>query len=206
VIPVKLLRTAKTRLGLAEHKVRETLALAMAIDTITTALACEGVAEVVVVTDDEQVAADARALGAVVVEDEPAAGLNPALEHGAAIARWRRPDSDVAALAADLPAMRAVELARVLAAAESVARGAVADADGDGTVALTARNGEALHPSYGEGSLARHQRDGAVVLSVDAPGLRRDVDTVTDLRAALQLGCGPRTTAAAALLQDELEA
>jgi 2-phospho-L-lactate guanylyltransferase len=200
VVPVKLLRTAKSRLQVFEPTDRAALALAMALDTVAAAVACAEVAEVVVVTDDEQVAIAANGLGARVVADEPAAGLNAALVYGATIARERGPSGNVAAVAADLPAMQPVELARVLAEATGVARAAVADADGDGTVVLTAVNGEALNPAYGEGSLERHRREGAVVLDVDAPGLRRDVDTVTDLRAALALGCGPRTTALAAEL------
>src|SRR5437764_512473 len=36
---------------------------------------------------------------------------------------------------------------------------------------------------------------------IDAPGLRRDVDTIEDLRAALALGVGPRTASVASLLQ-----
>jgi len=200
VIPVKLLHTAKSRLHVGDPADRAALALAMALDTVAAARACADVSDVVVVTDDAEVAGAATDQGAVVVDDKPAAGLNPALEYGATIARQRHADCNVAALAADLPAMRPEELSRILAQAAGLPRTAVADADGDGTVALTAIAGEELKPAYGEGSLARHRREGAVVLGVDAPGLRRDVDTVADLRAALQLGCGPRTAALAAEL------
>jgi 2-phospho-L-lactate guanylyltransferase len=200
VIPVKLLHSAKSRLDAFGAADRSALALAMALDTVAAAISAATVAEVVVVTDDEQVAGAVTEMAAIVVADEPAAGLNAALEHGAAVARTRRPDCNLVALAADLPALRTDELAAALASAGTVARAAVADADGDGTVALTAISGVALAPAYGEGSLARHQRAGAVVLSVDAPGLHRDVDTVADLRAAMRLGCGPRTAALAARL------
>jgi 2-phospho-L-lactate guanylyltransferase len=200
VIPVKLLQSAKTRLDVFGPTDRAELARAMALDTIAAAIECAEVAEVVVVTDEVTVDAAARELGAVVVRDEPAAGLNAALEYGAEVAGERRPNGGVVALAADLPAMRASELAAVLTDAAAEARAVVADADGDGTVALTARSGERLAPAYGTGSFARHQQHGAVPLGVDVPGLRRDVDTVADLRAALRLGCGPRTTAAAAEL------
>ncbi|MFL6240943.1 MAG: 2-phospho-L-lactate guanylyltransferase [Actinomycetes bacterium] len=196
VVPVKQLRTAKSRL-VAPDVARIALAQAMALDTVEAALLCGRVGEVVVVTDEPEIAAEVRAIGAVAVPDEPAAGLNAALEHGAGVALTRRPGSGVTALAADLPALRPSELARALDAAAQVDRAMVPDASGAGTVLLTARNGVSLSPEFGDGSLARHQRDGVVVLDVDVPGLRRDVDTLADLRAALQLGCGPRTTAAA---------
>src|SRR3954464_12311432 len=110
VIPVKLLRVAKSRLDFFADADRSALALAMAMDTVSAAVASDAVGEVIVVTNDERAAAAAREVGAVVVEDEPDAGLNAALQHGAAAARARRPDCGVAALAADVPALRAAEL------------------------------------------------------------------------------------------------
>jgi len=56
-----------------------------------------------------------------------------------------------------------------------------------------------LDPAFGVGSLAEHRRRGAAVLELDLPRLRRDVDTAAELRTALAWGCGPRTTAVAAL-------
>jgi 2-phospho-L-lactate/phosphoenolpyruvate guanylyltransferase len=200
VIPVKLLSTAKTRLQGFDPADREALALAMALDTIAAVLACDRVEQVLVVTDEQRAAVAARELGAHVVADQPNAGLNAAIEHGAEDARRRRPHDGVAAIAGDLPATQSGELARVLDAAAKAPRAALADADGDGTVVLTAAPTVALSPAYGEGSLRRHQEDGAVVLDIDAPGLRRDVDTVDDLREALRQGCGPQTSAAAARL------
>ena len=86
VIPVKPLDRAKSRLaGLAGPR-RGELALAMAADTVRALLASPAVAVVIVVTDDAAAGAELGALGAVVIPDRPAAGLNPALEFGAAYA------------------------------------------------------------------------------------------------------------------------
>jgi hypothetical protein len=86
VIPVKVLARAKSRLAGLAGPARSELALAMAADTVRAAAACPVVATVVVVTDDPAAASALGALGAWVVADEPDAGLNPALAHGAAMA------------------------------------------------------------------------------------------------------------------------
>ncbi|MDX6286924.1 MAG: 2-phospho-L-lactate/phosphoenolpyruvate guanylyltransferase [Frankiales bacterium] len=196
VVPVKILRSAKSRLAALDPAAREAVALAMALDTIEAALRCDHVGSVVVVSDDSAATAFIEA-GAVVVPDTPNAGLNRALEHGATEAVRRRPDDGVIALTADLPALRPEELSRVLDIAATHPRTVLADASGKGTVALTAVPGIALNPFFGPGSLEQHAQTGAVLLDVDAPGLRRDVDTIDDLRQALRIGCGPRTTAIA---------
>jgi 2-phospho-L-lactate guanylyltransferase len=61
--------------------------------------------------------------------------------------------------------------------------------------------GVAFRPMFGGASRARHASAGAVELSLDGvPGLRRDVDTPEDLRAAVALGAGFRTAAVAGQL------
>ncbi|MGW5885677.1 2-phospho-L-lactate guanylyltransferase, partial [Streptomyces koyangensis] len=62
---------------------RPGLALAFALDTVAGALACAAVADVVVVTDDAEAGKELSRLGARIVADAPAAGLNAALVHGA---------------------------------------------------------------------------------------------------------------------------
>ena len=111
--------------------------------------------------------------------------------------RSGRPGTGVATLSADLPALRADELAAALLEVPAGGRGFVADASGEGTTLLAARSPQPLDPQYGTGSAARHRASGAVELPA-GPGLRRDVDTPADLRDALALGVGPRTAAVAA--------
>jgi 2-phospho-L-lactate guanylyltransferase len=181
--------------------VRPGLALAFAQDTVAAALACAAVRDVAVVTSDARAGRELSALGARIVADEPGGGLNAALAHGAGFVRSRDPESAVAALNADLPALRPLELARVLAAAFEFPRAFLADAAEIGTTLLTASPGLELRPSFGGDSRARHRASGAAELGLDAvDSVRRDVDTRDDLRAALALGVGPRTAAAAARL------
>lgn len=118
VIPLKPLARAKSRLSdTAGDGLRPGLALAFAQDTVAAALACPAVRDVAVVTDDALAGRELAALGARIVADEPGGGLNAALRHAAAVVRVSRPESAVAALNADLPALRPAELARVLDAA-----------------------------------------------------------------------------------------
>ncbi|MFF2727219.1 2-phospho-L-lactate guanylyltransferase [Streptomyces sp. NPDC058008] len=200
VVPLKPLARAKSRLGRAVGgDLRPRLALAFAQDTVSAALACRGVADVVVVTDDPVAGAALAALGARVVADTPAAGLNAALAHGARSVRARDGGAAVAALNADLPALRPDELARVLEFCAAFPRAFVADAQGIGTTFLSAAPGAELRPAFGGASRARHLASGAVEAAL--PGLdsvRRDVDTGGDLAAALALGVGRFTAGIAA--------
>jgi 2-phospho-L-lactate guanylyltransferase len=195
VVPLKPLAVAKSRLAAAAGARRPALALAFALDTVAAALACSEVADVTVVTDDEVAGAELAALGAFVVADEPAAGLNAALRHGAARVRERRAAAPVAALNGDLPALRPAELAAVLReAVRGQERAFLADAAGVGTTLLAASPGAALSPAFGGESRARHLAGGAREITLpDVPSVRQDVDTPADLRAALRLGVGGRT-------------
>jgi 2-phospho-L-lactate guanylyltransferase len=190
VVPVKRLGGAKTRLQL-DRDVRIELALAMAADTVRAALACPATALVVAVSDDEQATPVLQSLGALVVPDKPDAGLNPALRHGAAVAEVPA-DVGIAALAADLPALRPGELAALLESASYDGVLVVADASGEGTTLLAAGTAGLFDPAFGPGSRAKHIAAGARDRTDDAgPSLRRDVDTMADLSAAAVLGLGP---------------
>jgi 2-phospho-L-lactate guanylyltransferase len=200
VIPVKVLTQAKSRLARLGGERRAGLALAMAADTVTAVLACAAAARVIVITDDQVVGDALRALGAEVIPDPvlPEAGagggLNGALRHGADYARSHWPGSGVAALFADLPAVRPAEIAAALDAARQWPTAFVADAAGDGTSLYTARPGAGFQPSFGLASRSRHASGGAVELDLAGiDGLRRDVDTPEDLQAAAAIGLGPHT-------------
>ncbi|MGW6913034.1 2-phospho-L-lactate guanylyltransferase [Kitasatospora sp. NPDC054939] len=206
VLPLKPLALAKTRLAPFAGPHRPDLALSFALDTVTAALAAPGVDRVLVVTRDPVAGPRLAALGAVVVADEPGGGLNPALAHGAAAALALAPRAPVAALSADLPALRPAELARVLAAVPHAGRAFLADAPGLGTTLLAVRPGRPLSPAFGDGSRARHTAAGARELHLDGvESVRRDVDTGADLAEARTLGLGPHTEAALTALGPALD-
>ena len=232
LLPVKVLARAKSRLAVAAGPRRGELALAFAADTVAAAAACPEVARVVVVTSDPVAGPLLAGLGAVIVADEPAdraaravragldiaelgaglggdlgvqSALNAALRHGAAVAARRWPGTGLAALTADLPALRPGELAQALRLAGGAGvplASYVPDASGVGTTMYAVPPGGEFRPLFGGASRARHAASGAVELEMAAEtGLRRDVDTPEDLRAALALGAGRFTRAAAAGLR-----
>ncbi|MEU4607906.1 2-phospho-L-lactate guanylyltransferase [Kribbella sp. NPDC023972] len=192
-IPVKRTAIAKSRLAAAYPQHRPELARAFAVDTTAAALASPLVRAVLVVTDDPVVAADVTAVGARVVPDLPAAGLNEALLHGATVAAAEFPDNGIVALSADLPALRPAELTAVLAACVAP-RSFVVDLPGTGTTLLAAAPGITLDPRFGVGSALAHQVSGAIPIELTGiDSVRRDVDTAADLAHAVQLGVGPAT-------------
>ncbi|MBB5116747.1 2-phospho-L-lactate guanylyltransferase [Streptomyces eurocidicus] len=200
VVPLKPLALAKSRLAAATGRApRPALALAFALDTVAAALACRAVGDVVVVTDDAVAGRRLGALGARILPEPPGAGgLNGALAHGARTVRERAPRAAVATLNADLPALRPMELGRVLDSAAEFPRAFLADAAGIGTTLLAAAPGMELAPAFEGRSRSRHRASGAHEIELaDVDSVRRDVDTAEDLRAALALGVGPRTSAAA---------
>jgi 2-phospho-L-lactate/phosphoenolpyruvate guanylyltransferase len=204
VIPVKVLAQAKSRLtGLATER-RSRLVLAMAADTVAAALRADRVAAVLVVTDDGEVGEVTGGLGATVLADVPSSGLNEALGYGAAYADERWPGRGRCGLAGDLPAVRPAELAAALRGAARLGVAFVPDAEGTGTTLYAAVPGSAFWPRFGPASRRRHLDGGAAEISTDETGaaltgLRRDVDTIDDLRAAAAIGLGPRTQAELAL-------
>ncbi|MET0191544.1 MAG: 2-phospho-L-lactate guanylyltransferase, partial [Pseudonocardia sediminis] len=171
VVPVKPLPVAKTRLrgaadgGVGSLTAHTRLALALAMDTVTAARAARRVGSIVVISSDPAVAMELGALGADVVPD-PSKGLNGALRHGARVLRDRDPACAVAALQADLPALRPDQLDGALdAASELFGSGATrafcADEPGTGTTLLVAAPGTELDPHFGRGSAAAHLDSGA---------------------------------------------
>ncbi len=188
VVPVKRLHRAKTRLRASLPDVdHDALVLAMALDTVAAALASPPVGAVIVVTDDPVAAPALAALGAVCVPDEPDAGLNPALEHGAAEAVRRAPDWGVAVLGSDLPALRPAELASALEAVPSGSGLAL----GPGGSDLVGGSGRAVGPAATTGRAVGPGR----AFVADAAGTGTTL-LAAGPRVALRPAYGPASAAA----------
>jgi 2-phospho-L-lactate guanylyltransferase len=202
VVPLKPPAEGKSRLAPAVGALRPQLALAFALDTVAAVRRCPAVGRVVAVCDDEHAGAQLALAGAVVIPDDPASGLNAALVHGVQYARTVLGAGAVAAMSADLPALRPAELRRVLDAAAAHPRAFLADTQGVGTTLLSAAAGVPLRPVFGVESRSAHAASGAVELRLnDVASVRRDVDTGADLRVALALGAGQHTLTTLGLMQ-----
>jgi 2-phospho-L-lactate guanylyltransferase len=198
LVPIKPLSMAKSRLraspatGGRSPGAHMALVLAMAMDTVAAASAAAGVAQVVAVTSDDRVIRAMTEAGVDTILEAGLMGLNEALDLGSRTAHTTRPELQVGALNADLPALRPAELS----AAVHLAAGRHAfcrDRSGTGTTLLLAGLGADLAPRFGPWSAAAHRAGGATELTGDWPGLRCDVDTESDLGVASGLGLGPRT-------------
>ncbi|MEU6423721.1 2-phospho-L-lactate guanylyltransferase [Streptomyces spiralis] len=195
VMPVKPFAVAKSRLGGWAGCRRAALARSFFLDTLSVALGTDGVARVIVVTEDPEARADALSMGALAVDDRPRTGLNTAALRGVACARSLDLGAPVAVLAADLPALRRTELSHVLALARHYPRAFLADHTGHGTTVLTAGRAQALRPAFEGASRHNHRLSGAhEITSSSCPSVRLDVDTADDLRAAERLGVGQHTS------------
>jgi 2-phospho-L-lactate guanylyltransferase len=176
----------------------------MARDTLESVCRALPPADVVTVTSDPDLAGVAAGLGAM-VEPDPGAGLNAAIRAG--LDRAAPPDDGtgrpqaalplhLAVLLGDLPALRPEDLAEALELCAMHPVAVVPDQDGTGTVLLTMVPGHRVEPRFGGGSAARHAAaPGAVLLPLDLPHLRRDVDDVGSLAEAAHLGVGRHTSA-----------
>lgn len=199
VVPLKDPHAAKSRLALPPAA-RVRLVQAMARDTIRAARRCPGVAGVLVVGARlDPGDPGPTPLATLEFLALPATGMNAAVRAGLSAARRAWPDRGVAVLSADLPTLRPADLEVLLVLADQLPLACAPDASGAGTVFLAGAHRYAPGvPAFGERSRARHAHLGARVLW-DAPArARRDVDTLSDLRAALRLGVGPDTDRAVA--------
>ena len=186
VIPVRAFEGAKSRLGaVLDAEERRDLVERLLRRTVTAALATPGVTRVVVVSPDPEVLAIAEAAGALPVAQR-SRGLNPALQEARAAA-----DADrLLIIPADLPAVSATTLARVLEAGDEAGRPSVVlapDRHGRGTNALLLDPPDVIDPAFGGDSRAGHawlasSADAAFVEVPDVLGL--DVDTPDDLLLA----------------------
>ena len=200
IIAVKQLAAAKTRLApIFPAATRESMALAMLVDTLTAALGVQSLRSITVVTSDHVAAAAAAELGVQVLADPTPAHHRDPLNNAIVAAEHMLAGSisNSVVLQGDLPALRTDELAEAIAVAGQHRRSFVADRLGTGTCTLFAF-GAALDPQFGADSAARHRHSGAVELVGAWPGLRCDVDTAADLAVARRLGVGAATTRAIA--------
>jgi 2-phospho-L-lactate/phosphoenolpyruvate guanylyltransferase len=204
ILPVKRFSAAKQRLGAGvEEGLRAQLAKAMAGDVLSALRDCSAIDATIVVTCEPSVAAAARYLGATVVEDTAESGQSAAASIG--LARAVEDGFERAlCVPGDCPALDPDEVAALLrsrqgrsgtqslaTAADASARAhsaevvIVPDRHDTGTNGLLLTPPEAIVPSFGPDSRARHeqlaQAARASVRVERLSSLVLDVDTAEDL-------------------------
>lgn len=222
ILPVKRFPLAKQRLGESvADSLRSDLAKAMVGDVLGALRECQAIETTIVVTCESSVALAARYIGAIVVEDTAEAGqsaaaslgLSKALEEGferALCVPGDCPTLDPAELT-DLLSFRADGEEEMPGAETPPARAKgtaapevtiVPDRHGKGTNGLLLTPPNAIEPSFGPDSRARHERlahDGGRACRVAKPAsLLLDIDTGEDLavlreRLADKQARAPRT-------------
>ena len=202
VLPVKRFDDAKQRLGeTLRSGTRRALAEAMLTDVLTALRRARRVDGVVVVTSEHGAEALARAHDARTIRDPDEPGHNPAATAGV---RWAIEQGARRALLVpgDCPALDPTEVDDLLLAHphDEARVTIVPDRHGTGTNALVLCPPDAIRPSFGPGSRARHEalarEAGAECRIAEPPSLVLDIDTVEDL-AVLRTALDARTGGAA---------
>jgi 2-phospho-L-lactate guanylyltransferase len=191
ILPVKRFSMAKQRLGASvAEPLRLQLARAMVSDVLAALAETESNEITIVVTREESVAEMASRQGAVVVADIADAGQSAAAELGVQRALAEGIER-ILCVPGDCPALDPAELEDLL---ESGPGGRperevviVPDRHGTGTNGLLLSPPDAISPSFGPGSFARHR---ALALAAGLPcrverppSLLLDIDTGADLAA-----------------------
>jgi len=200
VLPVKSFARAKQRIaGAVAGPDRRILAEAMVEDVLAALAAVDGLHGVVVVTAEIRAHALALEAGASVVPDPREAGQSFAAGVGIEAAVADGADR-VLLVPGDCPALDPGEIESLLGIRRAAEVVIVPDRHGSGTNALLLSPPDAVTPTFGHGSFARHaataRAAGATVRVAQVPSLGLDVDTPGDL-VALRAALGARSQGAA---------
>jgi 2-phospho-L-lactate guanylyltransferase len=224
ILPVKRFPLAKQRLGESiADSLRADLARAMVGDVLSALRECSAIDATIVVTCEPSVVAAARYIGAIVVEDGAEDGQSAAASIGLAHA-LREGFERALCVPGDCPTLDPSELTKLLVtdtrsedvdsrSESSPSRAGVSgkpevvivpDRHGKGTNGMLLCPSDALPPSFGPDSRARHERlatEAGVAWRIAQPAsLLLDIDTGEDLAVLRERLAGegvraPRTRA-----------
>lgn len=193
ILPVKSFGDAKQRLAAALGTgARQALARAMFADVLASLRHVPGIDVVAVVTGDRMAESAAHGERVMLLRDDEQAGQSPAALIGiryAAAAGFDR----ALLVPGDTPLLDPAEVGALLdrAAARGLDAVVVPDRHHAGTNALLLTPVDAIDPSFGPGSLARHvaaARARGLAYEIEAlPSLVHDVDTPEDLAELVRM-------------------
>jgi 2-phospho-L-lactate guanylyltransferase len=187
ILPVKRFADAKQRLapGIGSTH-RAELAAAMLEDVLEAIDAARSIERTIVVSSEPRAIELALARGVEVLPDPDEGGHSGAALAG--IARAQQLGAErVVLLPIDCPLLAPRELERLLTGMPDRYVAIVPDRHGTGTNALALAPPDAIEPSFGEGSCARHvaaAREAGIPYGVEElPSLALDLDTPADVVA-----------------------
>jgi 2-phospho-L-lactate/phosphoenolpyruvate guanylyltransferase len=187
VLPVKRFAAAKQRLALGlEEAQREALVAAMLEDSLEAIGEARSIERTIVVSGEPRAQEVAGSAGCEIVPDPDDEGHVTAALAGIARAEVDGAEC-VVLLPGDCPLLDPRELDRLLTGLPDSYVAIVPDRHGTGTNALALRPPDAIRPSFGEGSCARHvaaAREAGVPFAVEElASLALDLDTPADVVA-----------------------
>ena len=187
VLPVKRFGVAKQRLTAGVGRARRAAIVSAMLEDVLEAIGDARLVERTLVVTGEPLAAElAATVGAEVVADPDEGGHSGAARAGAARAAELGAEA-VVMLPGDCPLLDPLELDRLLTGLPERFVAVVPDRHGTGTNALVLAPPNAIAPSFGEGSRARHvaaARAAGVPYAVEGlPSLGLDLDTPADVVA-----------------------
>ena len=201
ILPVKRFPIAKQRLGESiADSLRGSLARAMVGDVLSALRECSAVEATIVVTCEPSVATAATYIGAIVVEDSVEQGQSAAVSIGLARAIEQGFERALC-IPGDCPTLDPDELTALLDSAPLAEHEVVIlpDRHGSGTNGLLLTPPDALSPSFGPDSRARHEQlatdAGATWRIEQPPSLLLDIDTGEDLAVLRERLAGERVRA-----------
>jgi 2-phospho-L-lactate guanylyltransferase len=186
VLPVKAFSRGKSRLGVVlSDPLRAAFARSLFDHVIAAMGAAPRLRGIVVVTDDDEVAAHARAKGLVVVPDPEERTLSAVVNRGLGEVRNLGGSAALVCMA-DLPRLAAAEIEAVIDALVEHAVVVVPDLVDAGTNVLCIAPPQAFPSCFGRADsfvrhLARAREHGYAPLTLRLPGLSFDVDGPEDL-------------------------
>ncbi len=198
ILPVKRFSLAKQRLGESvTEQLRLDLARAMVGDVLVALSRCSAIELTIVVTNEPSVTAAAGYTGALVVADAAESGQSAAVSLGIERALTEATER-VLCIPGDCPALDPAELGALLrGACEEVV--VIPDRHGTGTNGLLLTPPNAIPPSFGPDSRARHERlaheNGISCRIQRAASLLLDIDTGDDLLVLRERLAGTRVRA-----------
>jgi 2-phospho-L-lactate guanylyltransferase len=199
ILPVKRFAQAKQRLGTSvADSLRLELARAMVGDVLAALTETASIEFTIVVTGEPSVAEEARAGGAIVIDDTAQDGQSAAVGLGVRRALDAGIER-VLCIPGDCPTLDPAELETLLGSSQSREVVIVPDRHGAGTNGLLLAPPGAISPSFGPDSRERHTAlalaAGIAARVEQPPSLLLDIDTGADLAVLRDRLAGERIRA-----------